>query len=111
MTANITQVSEGLAGKGATNVKLYFDQLQVKINNAITSGDLTKFTPPSSLTSGPGAPSSQPASSQAHPPEEKRYKCDQCECRGITRIHQSPSRLRPSMRPTAAFINIHEHPL
>ena len=79
MTANISQVSEGLAGKGATNVKLYFDQLQVKINNAITSGDLTKFTPASSLTSGPGAPSSQPPSSQAHPPEEKRYKCDQCE--------------------------------
>ena len=34
-------------------------------------------------------------------------KCDYC--RGITRIHQSPSRPRPSMRPTAAFINIHEH--
>ena len=79
MTANISQVSEGLAGKGATNVKLYFDQLQVQINNAITSGDLTKFTPASSLTSGPGAPSSQPPSSQAHPPAEKRYKCDQCE--------------------------------
>ena len=31
------------------------------------------------------------------------------ECRGITRIHRSPSRPRPSMRPTAAFINIHEH--
>ena len=30
-------------------------------------------------------------------------------CRGITRIHRSPSRPRPSMRPTAAFINIHEH--
>ena len=30
-------------------------------------------------------------------------------CRGITRIHRSPSRLRPFMRPTAAFINIHEH--
>ena len=29
--------------------------------------------------------------------------------RGITRIHRSPSRPRPSMRPTAAFINIHEH--
>ena len=36
MTANISQVSEGLAGRGATNVKLYFDQLQVQINNAIT---------------------------------------------------------------------------
>ena len=30
-------------------------------------------------------------------------------CRGITQIHRSPSRPRPSMRPTAAFINIHEH--
>ena len=30
-------------------------------------------------------------------------------CRGITRIHRSPSRPRPSMMPTAAFINIHEH--
>ena len=30
-------------------------------------------------------------------------------CRGITRIHRSPSRPRPSMRPIAAFINIHEH--
>ena len=79
MTANISQVSEDLAGRGATNVKLYFDQLQVQINNAITSGDLTKFTPASSLTSGLGAPSSQPPSSQAHPPAEKRYKCDQCE--------------------------------
>ena len=78
MTANISQVSEGLAGRGATNVKLCFDQLQVKIDNAITSGDLTKVTPASSLTSGPGAPSSQ-APSQAHPPEEKRYKCDQCD--------------------------------
>ena len=28
---------------------------------------------------------------------------------GITRIHRSPSRPRPSMRLTAAFINIHEH--
>ena len=31
------------------------------------------------------------------------------QCWGITRIHRSPSRPRPSMRPTAAFINIHEH--
>ena len=30
-------------------------------------------------------------------------------CRGITRIHRSPSRPRPSMRPTATCINIHEH--
>ena len=30
-------------------------------------------------------------------------------CRGITRIHRSPSRPRPAVRPTAAFINIHEH--
>ena len=30
-------------------------------------------------------------------------------CWGITRIHRSPSRPRPSMRPTATFINIHEH--
>ena len=30
MTANISQVSEGLAGRGANNVKLYYDQLQVK---------------------------------------------------------------------------------
>ena len=30
-------------------------------------------------------------------------------CRGITRIHRLPSRPRPSIRPTAAFINIHEH--
>ena len=34
---------------------------------------------------------------------------DTPNCRGITRIHRSPSRLRPSMRPTATFINIHEH--
>ena len=74
MTANISQVSEGLAGRGATNVKLCFDQLQVKIDNAITSGDLTKVTPASSLTSGPGAPSSQAPSSQAHPPEEKKIQ-------------------------------------
>ena len=32
-------------------------------------------------------------------------------CRGITRIHRSPSRPRPAVRPTATFINIHEHPL
>ena len=32
-------------------------------------------------------------------------------CRGITRIHRSPSRPRPSVRPTAALINIHEHPI
>ena len=32
-----------------------------------------------------------------------------CVCRGITRIHWSPSRLRPSVRPTAILINIHEH--
>ena len=32
-------------------------------------------------------------------------------CRGITRIHRSPSRPRPAVRPTAAFINIHEQPL
>ena len=32
-------------------------------------------------------------------------------CRGITRIHRSPSRPRPSVRPTASVINIHEHPL
>ena len=31
------------------------------------------------------------------------------ECRGITRIHQSPSRPRPAVRPTAVLINIHEH--
>ena len=30
-------------------------------------------------------------------------------CRGITRIHRSPSRPRPSVRPTAILINIHEH--
>ena len=30
-------------------------------------------------------------------------------CRGITRIHQSPSRPRPAVRPTAILINIHEH--
>ena len=30
-------------------------------------------------------------------------------CRGITRIHRSPSRPRPSVRPTAVLINIHEH--
>ena len=79
MTANISQVTEGLAGRGATNIQMFFDQLQVEIDNAITSGDLTKFTP--GVTSGPGAPgsSSQPPSSQAHPPSEKRYKCDQCD--------------------------------
>ena len=30
-------------------------------------------------------------------------------CRGIMRIHRSPSRPGPSVRPTAALINIHEH--
>ena len=30
-------------------------------------------------------------------------------CRGITQIHRSPSRPRPSVRPTAILINIHEH--
>ena len=30
-------------------------------------------------------------------------------CRGITRIHRSPSRPRPAVRPTAILINIHEH--
>ena len=30
-------------------------------------------------------------------------------CRGITQIHRSPSRPRPSVRLTAALINIHEH--
>ena len=30
-------------------------------------------------------------------------------CRGITRIHRSPSRPRHSVRPTADLINIHEH--
>ena len=34
-----------------------------------------------------------------------------CLCRGITWIHRSPSRPRPAVRPTATFINIHEHPL
>ena len=33
------------------------------------------------------------------------------ECRGIMRIHRSPSRPRPSVRLTAALINIHEHPI
>ena len=32
-------------------------------------------------------------------------------CQGITWIHRSPSRPRPSVRPTANVINIHEHPL
>ena len=39
----------------------------------------------------------------------KNYQIKDTNCRGITRIHRSPSRPRPSMRPTAAFINIHEH--
>ena len=30
-------------------------------------------------------------------------------CWGITQIHRSPSRLRPSVRLTAILINIHEH--
>ena len=30
-------------------------------------------------------------------------------CQGITWIHRSPSRPRPSVRPTAVLINIHEH--
>ena len=30
-------------------------------------------------------------------------------CRGITWIHRSPSRPRPSVRLTAILINIHEH--
>ena len=30
-------------------------------------------------------------------------------CRGITQIHRSPSRPRPTVRPTAVLINIHEH--
>ena len=37
--------------------------------------------------------------------------CGYTNCRGITQIHRSPSRPRPAVRPTAAFINIHEHPL
>ena len=36
---------------------------------------------------------------------------DDDNCQGITRIHRSPSRPRPSVRPTAALINIHEHPI
>ena len=31
------------------------------------------------------------------------------KCWGITRIHRSPSRPRPAVRPTADLINIHEH--
>ena len=31
------------------------------------------------------------------------------KCRGIMRIHRSPSRPRPAVRPTAVLINIHEH--
>ena len=48
-------------------------------------------------------------------PDEKDHVGDDSgqedDCRGITRIHRSPSRPRPAIRPTAAFINIHEHPL
>ena len=39
-----------------------------------------------------------------------KHQVDLCRiCRGITPIHRSPSRPRPSTRPTAALINIHEH--
>ena len=41
--------------------------------------------------------------------ELSQLSCDLFNCRGITRIHRSLSRPRPSMRPTATLINIHEH--
>ena len=44
-----------------------------------------------------------------NPPRWRSPRDGEPPCRGITRIHRSPSRPRPSMRPTAAFINIHEH--
>ena len=78
MTQNLSEVSEGLSGRGATGVKMYFDQLVTELENSITSGDLAKLTAPSSLSS------SSSSSSQTHPPAaapagEKRYKCDQCD--------------------------------
>ena len=42
-------------------------------------------------------------------PQVNRFRCG--HCRGITRIHRSPSRPRPAVRLTAVLINIHEHPL
>ena len=38
-------------------------------------------------------------------------KCCVEHCRGITWIHRLLSRPRPSIRLTAAVINIHEHPI
>ena len=75
MTQNLSEVSEGLSGRGATGVKMYFDQLVTELENSITSGDLAKLT---ALSSSSGS------SSQTHPPAsapagEKRYKCDQCD--------------------------------
>ena len=66
MTQNISEISEGLAGRGATGVKMYFDQLVTELENSITSGDLAKLTAPSSLSSS--APPAGGSSSQAHPP-------------------------------------------
>ena len=75
MTQNVSEVSSGLAGRGANSVTMYFDQLVIELENAITSGDLTKLAASSSATSG----TSSQASSQAPAPSgEKRYKCDQC---------------------------------
>ena len=82
MTQNIVEVSGGLSGRGATSVKMYFDQLVTELDRTITSGDLTKLTASSTLTSGTpsGAPSASQSSAQAPPPPgEKKYKCDQCD--------------------------------
>ena len=46
------------------------------------------------------------------PPPNKHNLCAltaPVDCRGIMRIHRSPSRLRTSVRLTAILINIHEH--
>ena len=70
MTQNVSEVSSGLAGRGANSVTMFFE-----LENAITSGDLTKLAASSSVTSG----TSSQASSQAPAPSgEKKYKCDQC---------------------------------
>ena len=63
---------------------MYFDQLVTELDRTITSGDLTKLTASSTLTSGTpsGAPSASQSSAQAPPPPppgEKKYKCDQCD--------------------------------
>ena len=41
--------------------------------------------------------------------EKDNTSVESDDCWGIKQIHQSPSRPRPSVRPTVTLINIHEH--